>query len=51
MLHFYECPTVGANCNTETQIGMGDGTVEHFPGECDGEEGECEEGEEGRREE
>ena len=33
MLHFSECSTVAANCNTETEIEMRDGTVEHFP-EC-----------------
>ena len=27
-----ECSTVSANCYTETQIEMRDGTVEHFPG-------------------
>ena len=31
MLHFSEFSTVAANCNTETQIEMRDGTVEHFP--------------------
>ena len=31
MVHFSECSTVAANCNTETQIEMRDGTVEHFP--------------------
>ena len=32
MVHFSECSTVAANCNTETQIEMRDRTVEHFPG-------------------
>ena len=31
MVHFSECSTVGASCNTETQIEMRDGTVEHLP--------------------
>ena len=31
MVHFSECSTVTANCNTEEQIEMRDGTVEHFP--------------------
>ena len=30
--HFSEYPTVAANCNTENQIEMRDGTVEHLPG-------------------
>ena len=30
MVSFSECPTVAANCNTETQIEMGGGTVEYF---------------------
>ena len=29
---FFECSTVAANYNTEMQIEMIDGTVEHFPG-------------------
>ena len=29
---FSESSTVEANCNTETQIEMGDRTAEHFPG-------------------
>ena len=28
----FKCQTIEANCNTETQIEMRDGTVEHFPG-------------------
>ena len=31
MVHFSERSTVAANCNTETQIEMRDGTVGHFP--------------------
>ena len=31
MVHFSECSTVAANCKTETQIEMRDGTVERFP--------------------
>ena len=31
MVHFSECSTAAANCNTRTQIEMRDGTVEHFP--------------------
>ena len=31
MAHFSECSTVAANCSTETQIEMRDGTVENFP--------------------
>ena len=31
MVHFSECSTIAANCNTETQIEMRDGTVEQFP--------------------
>ena len=33
MVHFPKCSTVAANCSTETQVEMRDGTVEHFPGE------------------
>ena len=32
MLHFSECSTIAENWNTATQIEMGEGTVEHFPG-------------------
>ena len=41
MVHYSECSTAAANCNTEMQPDMSDGTVEHFPGvqnECDGDE-------------
>ena len=31
MVHFSECSTVAANCNTETQIEMRDETVKHIP--------------------
>ena len=31
MVHFSECSTVAANCNTQIQIEMRDGTAEHFP--------------------
>ena len=31
-MYFTECSSVAANYNTETQIEMRDGTVEHFPG-------------------
>ena len=31
MVHFSECSTVAANCSTETQMEMRDGTVENFP--------------------
>ena len=31
MVHFSECSTVAANCDTETQIGMRYRSVEHFP--------------------
>ena len=32
MFYFSERSTVAANCNTEMQIEMRDGTVAHFPG-------------------
>ena len=35
MEHFSECPTVAANCNTETQIEIRDRTDEHFPARPD----------------
>ena len=31
MVHFSQCSTVAGNWDTETQIEMRDGTVEHFP--------------------
>ena len=34
MVHFSECSTIAANCNNETQIGMRDWTVEHFPADA-----------------
>ena len=29
MVHFSECSTIAANCDTDTQIEMRDGIVEH----------------------